>query len=283
MIHNIYNLTTNDNTRLFFQVWQPAVPPKAVICLVHGIGEHSSRYHDWAEQFVEKNIAVLSYDQRGHGLADGKRGVIQSYEKLMDDIDFALKEVKKHFEDTPCFLYGHSMGGGEVLNHLITRKSDYLGVISTSPWIVTQEAPPKIAIPFLRTLANLFPSFSIKTSFDAKMLSHNKEVCIKYDEDELVHHMVSFRLFVDAYDAGYGILKNPDKVKKPLLLLHGSGDQITDPNASKIFSEGVEDLCTYIQYDKAYHELHNEFCHQEVFTDIINWLDALLAKNKQII
>ncbi|MBN2596385.1 MAG: lysophospholipase [Marinifilaceae bacterium] len=278
MIHNIYNLTTNDNTRLFFQVWQPAISPKAVICLVHGIGEHSSRYHDWAEQFVEKNIAVLSYDQRGHGLSDGKRGVIASYEKLMDDVDFALEEVKKHFEDIPCFLYGHSMGGGEVLNHLISRKSDYLGVISTSPWIVTQAAPPKTAMSILRVLANLVPFLSVKTSFDTKMLSHNKEVCIKYDEDELVHHMVSFRLFVDAYDAGYGVLRNPDKVKKPLLLLHGSGDQITDPNASKIFSEGVEDLCTYIQYDKAYHELHNEFCQQKVFVDIINWLEARLEE-----
>jgi acylglycerol lipase len=280
MIHNIYNLTTNDSTRLFFQVWQPSITPRAVICLVHGIGEHSSRYHDWAEKFVENNIAVLSYDQRGHGLSDGKRGVIPSYERLMDDIDFVLEETKKIFDGVQCFLYGHSMGGGEVLNHLITRKSNYLGVISTSPWIVTQEAPPKIVIPFLRTLSNLIPFFSIKTAFNAKLLSHIEEVWIKYNEDELIHHMVSFRLFIDAYDAGYRVLQNPDKVNKPLLLLHGTDDRITNPNASKIFSEGVVNKCTYIQYDKAYHELHNEFCYQEVFSDIINWIETQLAENK---
>ncbi|BAX80404.1 alpha/beta hydrolase [Labilibaculum antarcticum] len=280
MEHYIYHVNPDKESKLFFQLWQPSAKPKAVICLVHGIGEHSSRYHEWAELFVEKNIAVVSYDQRGHGLSDGKRGVIPSYEILMDDIDFALKEVKKHFEDTPCFLYGHSMGGGEVLNHLITRKSNYLGVISTSPWIVTQEAPPKIVIPFLRTLSNLFPYISIKTSFDAKRLSHIEQVCIKYNEDELIHHMVSFRLFIDAYDAGYRVLKNPDKVKKPLLLLHGTDDQITDPNASKTFSEGVVNRCTYIQYNKAYHELHNEFCRLDVFVDIINWIETQLAENK---
>lgn len=280
MIHNIYNLSTKDNARLFFQVWQPSKTPKAVICLVHGIGEHSSRYHDWAEQFVENNIAVVSYDQRGHGLSDGKRGVIPSYEILMDDIDFVLDEAKKIFDDVSCFLYGHSMGGGEVLNHLITRESNYFGVISTSPWIVTQEAPPKIIIPFLRFLYNVIPSFSIKTSFDAKLLSHIESVWIKYNEDELIHHRVSFRLFLDAYDAGYHVLRNPDKVNKPLLLLHGSADQITDPNASKVFSEGVHNWCTYIQYENAYHELHNEFCSQVVFSDIINWLDAQLAGNK---
>ncbi|MFA9370895.1 MAG: lysophospholipase [Labilibaculum antarcticum] len=280
MIHNIYHLTTNDNTRLFFQVWQPSVTPKAVICLVHGIGEHSSRYHDWAELFAEKNIAVVSYDQRGHGLSDGKRGVIPSYEKLMDDIDFALEEARNIFSGVPCFLYGHSMGGGEVLNHLITRKSNYLGVISTSPWIVTQEAPAKIVISLLRSLSNLIPYISIKTSFDAKRLSHIEKVCIKYNEDELIHHMVSFRLFIDAYDAGYRVLQNPDKVKKPLLLLHGTDDQITDTNASKTFSEGVVNMCTYIQYYKAYHELHNEFCRLDVFVDIINWIETQLAENK---
>lgn len=280
MIHNIYHLLTNDNTRLFFQVWQPSITPKAVICLVHGIGEHSSRYHDWAELFVEKNIALVSYDQRGHGLSDGERGVISSYEKLLDDVDFALRETDDIFGDVPCFLYGHSMGGGEVLNHLISRKSNYLGVISTSPWIITQEAPPKFVIPFLRTLSNLIPSFSIKASFDAKLLSHIEKVWIKYNEDELIHHLVSFRLFIDAYDAGYRVLRNPDKVNKPLLLLHGTGDRITNSNASKIFSEGVADKCTYIQYNKAYHELHNEFCHLDVFCDIINWMETQLEEHK---
>ncbi|PKQ62700.1 hypothetical protein BZG02_10830 [Labilibaculum filiforme] len=279
-MHHIYHANTDNENQLFFQVWQPSSKPKAVICLVHGIGEHSSRYHEWAEQFVEENIAVCTYDQRGHGLSSGKRGVIGSYEQLMNDIDFALEEIKTNFGDIPCFLYGHSMGGGEVLNHLISRKSNYLGVISTSPWIVTQEAPPKILIPFLRALANFIPSFSIKTSFDAKKLSHIENVWIKYNEDELIHHMVSFRLFVDAYDAGYYILKNSNKVKKPLLLLHGNADQITDCNASRIFSEKIVNYGTHIQYDKAYHELHNEFCHQKVFADILNWLNARLAENK---
>lgn len=280
MEHYIYHENTDKQSKLFFQVWQPSTTPKAVICLVHGIGEHSSRYHDWSELFVEKNIAVVSYDQRGHGLSGGIRGVIPSYEKLMDDIDFVLEEAEQKFNGVPCFLYGHSMGGGEVLNHLISRKSNYWGVISTSPWIITQEAPPKIVIPFLRLLSNLFPSFTIKTSFDAKRLSHIEKVWVKYNEDELIHHLVSFRLFIGAYDAGYRVLQNPDKVKKPLLLLHGTDDRITNPNASKIFSEGVANKCTYIQYNKAYHELHNEFCRLDVFADIINWIETQLAENK---
>jgi len=279
MQQHTFHLSTEDRMQLYVQVWQPFQKPKAVICLVHGIGEHSSRYHKWAEQFVQQNYAVISFDQRGHGLSSGKRGVISSYQNLMDDIDRILEEANNLFQDIPCFLYGHSMGGGEVLNHLIRRKSNYLGVISTSPWIITQAAPPKIAMLFLRLLNKLIPLFRIKTSFDSKMLSHNEEVARKYNEDKLVHHMVSFRLFVDAYDAGYHIMQNSAKITKPLLLLHGSDDQITDPQASKKIAAEIPNCCTFIEYEKAYHELHNDFCSNQAFSDIVKWLELQLITN----
>lgn len=278
MIHNITHYTLPDQIRIFSQSWQPENEPKAIICLVHGIGEHSSRYHLWAERFVSKNYAVVSFDQRGHGLSDGKRGLIPSYEKLMDDIDWMLDKVNELFPEKAVFLYGHSMGGGEVLNHLICRKPNYLGVISTSPWIVSQAAPSKVVIPIVRFLYKLIPSFRIKTVFDSNTLSHNKEVVKKYDEDELVHPMVSFRLFVEAYDAGYRVLNNSEKVNKPLLLLHGGEDKITDPKASAKFSKAASSFCTYKEYAEGYHELHNDFCHDEVFSDIVEWLECRLKE-----
>ncbi len=278
MEHYIYHVNNNKETRLFVQVWEPTFKPKAFICLVHGIGEHSSRYHIWAEQFVNKGFAVISFDQKGHGLSEGKRGVITSYSDFMEDIDFILDEGSRRFKDIPCFLYGHSMGGGEVLNHLIRCKSNYIGVISTSPWIVTQAAPPKLAFPFLRLMNKLAPSFSLKTGFDSGMLSHDTNVAENYDDDDLVHHMVSFRLFVDAYDAGYFALENASRISKPLLLLHGEADEVTNCKASSNFSEKSSNLCTFIKYENAYHELHNEFCREKVFADIIEWIETRLKE-----
>ncbi len=280
MIHNITHIHSFDNTRLFVQTWQPKNEAKAVICLVHGIGEHSSRYYEWAERFVDVGFALLSFDQRGHGLSDGKRGVISSYEDFMNDIDVVLEEANKLFPDLPFFLYGHSMGGGEVLNHLLKRKANYLGVISTSPWIVSQASPPKFVLPFLRMMDKIIPSFSIPTSFDANLLSHDKEEVKKYNEDELIHHMVSFRLFVDAYDAGYFVLDNNNDLQKPLLLLHGTDDEITSCQASQAFSESCTNKCTFIKYDKAFHELHHDFCKNLVFSDILLWLESQLIENK---
>ncbi|NOU61590.1 alpha/beta hydrolase [Marinifilum caeruleilacunae] len=278
MQHKIFHLQSSDQTQLFAQEFLPTQNIKAVIVLVHGIGEHSSRYLHWAERFVNKGFALLTYDQKGHGLSEGKRGVISSYNDFMNDIDLLLKNAEEKYPDLPLILYGHSMGGGEVLNHLLRRNGNYKGVISTSPWIISQAAPPKFVIPLLRLFNALIPKFSIKTKFDSSLLSHDAEVCKKYDEDEFVHHWVSLRLFVDAYDAGYFVNNSQEKIKKPLLLMHGDEDEITDSAASKFFADKNQENCTFKLWKNAYHELHNETCNQEVFDYICNWINQLLKK-----
>jgi len=278
MIHNISHINSFDNTNLFVQSWRPQSEAKAVIVLVHGIGEHSSRYYDWASRFTNIGYAVIAFDQRGHGLSSGKRGVISSYDGFMKDIDLILVEAASIFSDIPAFLYGHSMGGGEVLNHLLRKNSNYIGVISTSPWIITQAAPPKFVIPLVRVLSKFLPKVCIETKFDTTMLSHDKEVARRYNEDDLVHHKVSFRLFESAYDAGYQVLNSKQKIKKPLLLLHGDEDEITNYKASQYFAAKNEENCTFKLWTEGYHELHNENFKEEVFDFICDWMNDILNK-----
>src|SRR5690606_1148928 len=63
-----------DGLQLFAQSWEPAEEVKGVICLVHGLGEHSGRYRHWAELFNRSGYAVLATDLRGHGQSAGARG-----------------------------------------------------------------------------------------------------------------------------------------------------------------------------------------------------------------
>ncbi|MGQ1911600.1 lysophospholipase [Marinifilum sp. RC60d5] len=277
MIYNKFHINSFDNTSLFVQSWSPKKEAKAILILVHGIGEHSSRYQNWAEQFVNSGFAVLAYDQRGHGLSSGKRGVISSYDDFMSDIDQILLEARQKFPSLPQFLYGHSMGGGEVLNHLIRKNANYIGVISTSPWIISQASPPKIIIPLIRFFNYLIPNMSIETKLDADLLSHNKEISNRYDKDELVHNKVSFRLFIGAYDAGYKILNSTEKIKKPLLVMHGSKDKITDPKASEYFASKNKKNCTFKLWDDGFHELHNENFSINVFHYICKWMNKILS------
>ncbi|MCB0101512.1 MAG: alpha/beta hydrolase, partial [Anaerolineales bacterium] len=52
MKHEELKWKSRDGLELFAQVWEPqVVSPRAVVCLVHGVGEHSSRYAHVAEAF----------------------------------------------------------------------------------------------------------------------------------------------------------------------------------------------------------------------------------------
>jgi len=274
MIHTTYKWKTYDNINLFAQSWIPKSNVKCVICIVHGIGEHSTRYNNWAKKFVEENIAVLSYDKRGQGKSDGDRGKIPSYESLLLDTDVMLEKANQLFPNIPCVLYGHSMGGGEVLNHLLKRKAKYLGVISTSPWIVAKNAPSKFLMNFIRIAYKILPNFTAKTSFNADNITQSEEEKHKYIIDKLIHHTVSLRLFVESYDAGYWCLNNANNIQKPLLLLHGDADNITCHKASQEFSRKAGKLCQLKLWAGGYHELHNEPFNNDVFKYIINWLDT---------
>jgi len=62
---------TNGNgrqLRLYYTKMEPTTTNKiATICIVHGFGEHSSRFLDMAEAFVKRSFVVHLIDLRGFG------------------------------------------------------------------------------------------------------------------------------------------------------------------------------------------------------------------------
>ncbi|MBU0732912.1 MAG: alpha/beta hydrolase, partial [Proteobacteria bacterium] len=44
MKHIEFDWQTKDGLRLYAQGWHPGSEPRALVCLVHGLGEHSGRY-----------------------------------------------------------------------------------------------------------------------------------------------------------------------------------------------------------------------------------------------
>jgi alpha-beta hydrolase superfamily lysophospholipase len=64
---------------LYSQYWLPEVPPRAVIAIVHGFGEHSGRYMNIVDPMVSNQYGVYGYDLRGHGNSPGQRGHIDSW------------------------------------------------------------------------------------------------------------------------------------------------------------------------------------------------------------
>ena len=278
MQNTVYNWKSFDDLKYFAQSWSNNNTPKAIICLVHGIGEHSSRYNDWAKRFVDNDIFVLAFDYRGHGKSEGKRGHINEYEDIMRDIDMLLSKSKELFPETPLFLYGHSLGGNFVLNYLLRRNVSLKGAIVTSPWLRLAFEPPAGKVKLGKFVKSVFPTFIQKTGLKTEHISRDKNVVDKYEEDKLVHDKISVKLFFDAYDSGIWALENADKLNTNLLLMHGDSDSITSPKASASFAEKSLNKSVYKNWEGAYHELHNEINNDEVFDFVNTWLNKELAK-----
>ena len=94
MKHEQHTWKSGDGLTFFGQNWQPESAPRAVVALVHGMGEHSSRYAHLADAVCQQGIALMAFDLRGHGSTEGNRGHSPSYNVLMDDIDLFLQQVK---------------------------------------------------------------------------------------------------------------------------------------------------------------------------------------------
>jgi len=269
---------TGDGIDIYARGWEPEQKPKAVVCLVHGHGEHIARYEHVAAALTAAGYAMLAYDQRGHGKSGGPRGHTPTYEALMDDIAALLAQAETRYPGLPRFLYGHSMGGNEVLNFALRRKPMLNGVIATGPWLKLAFEPPALQVRLGRMMNGIAPGFTQNSKLDTAGLSHDQKVVDAYAKDPLVHDKISARLFVEIYESGNWALAHAADFSLPLLLMHGGADRLTSANASREFAKNGGKNITLHIWDGDYHEIHNEFDQADVFKTIILWLDARLGK-----
>lgn len=245
--------------------------PRGVIMLVHGIGEHSGRYSHWIEMFREENYSFLSLDLPGHGRSEGKRGKIRSFDVIHEMIDILIKISRNTFPGIPLYLYGHSMGGGMVLEYVLRFNPMIKAVIATSPWLKLSFEPSAIKAVAAMIAAKIIPGFVQASGLDTVYLSHDSSVIELYNNDPLVHDKISAGLFAAATKAAKFSLANASNLKIPALILHGSDDMICSPEGSRKFAAATQRAELKI-WDGGYHELHNEPFRKEVFSYIINWI-----------
>jgi alpha-beta hydrolase superfamily lysophospholipase len=94
----------------------------------------------------------------------------------------------------------------------------------------------------------------------------------RYKKDPLVHSKISVSLFVEAMSAAKYSLSHASELITPTLMLHGSNDLLTSPDASREFASKTN-MAELKIWDGGYHELHNEPFREEVFKYIMDWIN----------
>lgn len=279
MNHSEISWKAKDGLSIFAQTWDPTVlQPKAVVCLVHGLGEHSSRYVHVGESFAKDGLVLLGSDLRGHGRSGGARGHISSIEDYMQDIDLLLVQARTRYPGLPIILYGHSIGGVQVLHYGLLRKPNIKGIIATSPALHTSVELEKIKVMVAKMLGSLMPNTAIATGLDPKALSRDEKVVQAYIDDPLVHDKISLSFGKIMIGVNAWTLAHAGEFPLPLLLLHGKEDAIAFPSSSIEFAAPLRAKCTLMLWDDAFHELHNEPEKEEVFKTMKIWMNARLQE-----
>ncbi len=271
--------TSKDDLEIKAQSWAPDKKAKAVVCLVHGLGEHSSRYANVGKAFADAGFALVGFDLRGHGKSSGQRGHFPSLDALMDDIHRHIQRGNEIYPDMPTLLYGHSLGGLLVLNYATYHKHSLTGVIVTGAGLRSPVLEQKAKITLSKILGGLLPTVTIPTGLDANGISRDEDVVHAYKEDPFVHEIVTLsaaRVGVGAVERAF---THAAEFSTPLLMMHGTADPLTYPRGSQEFSDLVPTDCELKLWDGLYHELHNEPEQDEVFVFMIDWMNSQL-KNK---
>ena len=271
MTHKEFNFNFY-KTNFYGQIWE-AENTKAVVVLVHGMGEHSGRYNHVAEKLTENNFSVVAFDHFGHGKTEGKRGHNPNFEAVLESVTRTIDKAKEEFPNKPIFLYGHSMGGNVVINYTLRNQHHLKGVIATSPFLKLAFQPPAIKLAVGKLLQKIAPSITLGNELDANHVSRIKAEVEKYKNDPFVHDKISPNFSITFIATGKWAIENAANLKTPMFLLHGTEDKIIDYKGTEAFAN-KSDKATLKLYEGGYHELQNDLCQEEMLQDIVLWLNS---------
>ena len=270
---------THDGKELYLQAWMADVP-KAAMLLVHGLGEHSSRYLHLVEKLNEAGVSVFNFDGRGHGKSakDKLDAFFESADDYLKDIDALFGKVKSYSPGLPAFIYGHSMGGGLVAAYVLKYKPEAAGVVLSSPAIKEAEGTSKILIVLSSMISKYFPKLKA-LKLDENKVSRIPEEVQKYLQDPLVYtEAIPARTGYELLQLMNYIQGNASEFNLPVLLIHGSDDGLTNPKGSELLFEKAKSADKTLKiFPGGYHELINDLDRDEVMNLIVSWIEIRLA------
>lgn len=276
-----------------------------VICIVHGSCEHSKRYSHFINYLVSNGYIVYSYDLRGHGLSSKKNNEILGYfgesngwNNLIYDLDEIIDLIKNENKGLNLYLLGHSMGSFIVRHYAImfSKKIDGLIAIGTAH-------NPKIILNFGTFVANKYiergygkkenklinklsyDSFNKRINnpkTDKDWISRDEKVVDKFIEDKYCGFIFTTTGFRDMFDGLKFItnIENTKNIRKdlPILLVSGEEDPVGNNGkmVKKAYNEykkcGIENIEMKL-YNGMRHEILNEIGKEEVYQDILTWIN----------
>jgi alpha-beta hydrolase superfamily lysophospholipase len=260
---------------LFEREWEPEADPRAVVALLHGLGEHSGRYEHVAARFTAAGLAVRALDLRGHGRSPGPRGATR-FEPAVADLAALVRGCGER--GVPVFVYGHSLGALIAALWLVREPAPpvagaVLSAIGLHSALREQAAKVRAA----RVLGRVLPNVRVRSGIDPATLSRDPAVVEAYRADKFVHDTASLGFGLDALEAIDEIAASAPRLAVPLLVIHGGEDQVAYASGARELAALAPSVTTLHVYDGLFHEIHHEPERDRVLGDVLAWIESRLG------
>lgn len=273
------SIPTSDGLTLFSRHWARS-NPRGVVVVSHGFGEHGGCYDHVASRLgTSLDLDTVAPDFRGHGRSPGRRGVVRRYEDLLTDLTAVFDWAGDERPGLPRFVLGHSNGGQLSLRLALDARSGpcIAGLILSNPALRVASRVPRYKLSLGRFLLKHAPGVTLSARIAANRLTRDPSMQRLHRVDRLRHARMSAPFFFGMAEGGHLIAERAVDVTVPLLMLLGGDDPVIDAGfSSKVFERiGSKDK-TLRLYPRMLHEPLNELGREQVFEDVVAWLDARL-------
>lgn len=268
------------DTRLPGRAWC-AERPRALIAVVHGLGEHSGRYAALAGALVHRRFTVVALDLPGHGEAPGGRGDAPSWTMLRDQCISPMFTVTRGIPgqppDLPVVLLGHSLGAVLALDYALAHPKTLLALVLSAPAVKTTP-PPAWKVGLARLAHAVAPGMGFSNGIDSRAISRDPEVLAFRAADPLVHGKITPRVFFGFEEARARVQADARRLQVPTLILQGAADRVANPQgALELNGHAPHGMVRLFTYRDGYHEVFNDLDRDRAIQDLTGWLDAVLV------
>ncbi len=290
------------------RLWSPETEVRGVVQIVHGVAEHIGRYNDFAEFLTRHGFAVVGDDHLGHGLSvndHSERGWFaeeNGWDKVVQDEKTLHELMRESYPDAPMILLGHSMGSFISRTYIGCYPDDFdaciLSGTGQNPAFVCRigrmlanseikKHGSKYRSQRLQNLA--FGSYlkGIENPIGANDWICRDEAVIRgYDADPLCGGTATAELMSEMMG---GLIRIGSKAhlqrmnkSMPVLFISGDADPVGNWGKGvltvygRFQDAGMQDV-TLKLYPGGRHEMLNELNKQDVWNDVLSWLEEKIA------
>lgn len=303
-----YTIEADDGQVIAVSRWNDdSRPPQGVVQIAHGAAEHAMRYDRVARRLVAAGYAVYANDHRAHGRTGARHGTLGvarpgGWTAIVDDLHLLTRHIAAQHPGVPIVLFGHSMGSMMAQEYLQRWGGDLAGLVlsGTTGGLALDDATLGVVVALgegegadqpSEVFAAMFGGFNEPfagpdaTGFE--WLSRDAAEVQKYVDDPWCGFPLSNGYVADmlAGTAAMWTSEAEDRIRRdlPIYVMGGEQDPVGGPDVETVHqlvaryeALGAGPL-TLKLYPGGRHEMLNEVNRDEVESDLVAWVDSVVA------